>query len=285
MYLPLQRALSEIGRRNSIRSGVADVLSPENRRVVQYSLDHTPRGTLLRVVVVGDATTASEVEGELRERLGSLHVDDLQLTVWAVPDAATLSSLTKRVDAIPPPPPTPPPPEPAPVTARRHDSDAVEAIRRAWPSSGTGPIVAIWRDLDHPQRVRVVHLGSPIGLAGIHLLGVAVAGVDRLELEEDALLPVEAPRSEGQQWLPRALDLVARTRTVGGIELCVTVPERVRVGKRPVKEEPDPVRVTIESVFDDPGTRVITAGEVWRIIPQQGPCAVSPPVTDSNPNN
>ncbi len=268
VYLPLEHALREIGRRNAIRGTVADVLTPDNRRVVQYSLDQAPRSTLLRVVVVGDATTATDVETELRARLAALDVRDLRLTVWAVPDAATLSSLSKRVDAMPPPAPTP---EPVPIVARRHDRDLVQAIHDSWPKAGTGVLVAIWRDLEQPQRVRVVHLGPPIGVAATELLSRTVSG-ESVEVVEDALVPIEAPRVDGTRWLPLAIELATRAHGAEGVVLCVNVPETVR------SEEADFVRTSIET--SGMVQSVVAGGETWRIVPQREPCVVEPPASE-----
>ncbi len=170
-------------------------------------------------------------------------------------------------------------PEPAPATARRHSSEVVDAIRAAWPKSGTGELVAIWHDLDHPARVHVVHLGPPLGAAGVELLAHAIVGVDRLEFEEDALLPVEAPRTDGLKWLPHAVDLVARTRRAPGVQLCVVVPEEpAALPRQPrVTTDVSPIRATIEAMFPDATDRVVVRGDTWRIVPQRAACEKAAP--------
>jgi hypothetical protein len=195
---------------------------------------------------------------------------DPKLSVWAVPDAASVSALATRVDAIPPPLA----PEPAPEVARRHTSDVVGAIRGAWPKSGTGELVGIWHDLDHPQRIRVLHLGEPIGVAGVHLLARAVTVVDALELEEDALLPIEAPAEDGARWLPKALDLVARARRATGLQLCVTIPEESKPLAREQAPAPDANILRTAIVTMLPQTPAPTvSGNLWRIVPQRALCA------------
>ena len=274
VYLPLERAVGEIRHRNEIRAGVSALLAADKRRVVQHTLVQTSSGVVLRVVVVGDGHTASLLEKELRERLATLDVPDPKLSVWAVPDAASVSALATRIDAIP----APLVPEPTPRAARRYTSDVVGAIRAAWPKSGTGELVGISHDLDDPLKIRLVHLGEPIGVAGLQLLARAVVVVDSLELEEDALLPVEAPAMDGQRWLPRALDLIARARRVPGIQLCITIPAETPPERKPVRPtESSVVRTAIVTML--PETPVPTvAGEVWRIVPQRSPCSSASPI-------
>jgi uncharacterized hydrophobic protein (TIGR00271 family) len=272
VYIPLQRAVDEIRYRNEIRQTVSTLLATDTRRVVQYSLDQTSSGVHLRVIVVGDGPFASVLEKELREHLAALDVTDPKLSVWAVPEAASVSALATRVDAIPPPLV----PEPAPQVARRHTSNIVDAIRGAWPKSGTGELVGIWHDLDHPLRIRLIHLGEPIGIAGVQLLARAVTVVDSLELEEDALLPIEAPAEDGPLWLPKALDQVAKSRRATGLQLCVTIPEEPKpLPRKPaLPPEVKALRAAIIGMLPQTPTPTVS-GNLWRIVPQQQPCANS----------
>ncbi|MGE0400097.1 MAG: DUF389 domain-containing protein [Kofleriaceae bacterium] len=275
VYLPLDRAIGEIRRRNQIRENVVQILGSDHRRVVQFTLDQPTSGVILRAVVVGDAPTASDLESDLRARLNELGVRSPKVSVWAVPDAAAMSALTTRLDSIPAPAP---PPEPAPIVARRHSTELVEAIRSAWPTSGTGALVEVWHDLDHPQKVRVIHLGAPLGDAGMQLLSRTLATLGAYTVEEEALLPIDAPFDDGATWLPEALRLIARASRVPALRLCLTIPvERAPVprGDKAKIAEANRSRATIISFLPDSLPKVVT-GDSWSITPRTTPCDPAP---------
>ncbi|MEO8548758.1 MAG: DUF389 domain-containing protein [Kofleriaceae bacterium] len=227
--LPLSRAVEEIKHRNKISRTVSDLLAEAQRKIVQYTVDQTASAVIVRVVIVGDAHAASELDGALRTRLLALGVAAPHISVWAVPDAAAMSALTRRIDEIPPPLE----PEPVARTVHRYTSEVAKLVRAAWPASGTGALVEVSLDLDRPDRVRVVHLGEPLGTSGLLLLAKALApGAGDLEIEEDALRSIEAPAPDGARWLPVALSLVERARLVAGLHICVTVVEPPAKTKR-----------------------------------------------------
>jgi hypothetical protein len=228
---------------------------------------------VLRVVVVGDAHIASELEKDLRNRLDGLAVQNPRLSVWAVPDAAAVSALAHRVDELPPPVV----PEPAPATAHRYSSDVATALRRAWPRSGTGEVVAITLDVDRPEHLRVVHLGEPIGTPALQLLARALElDAGPVEITEDALTPIEAPTTEGIGWLVRAADLIARSRRAPTVRLCATLPA---IPAKRSRE--DASIVTIRAAFEVLRSQTtgvtVTDGDGWRMIPVQGNCSDAEP--------
>ncbi|HSD88131.1 MAG TPA: DUF389 domain-containing protein, partial [Kofleriaceae bacterium] len=103
VFVPLENALDEIKHRSVIEQQVAALLDGGSSPVVQYQLQQTTRGVSLRVVVVGDGQTADELARRIRVRLASLGVANPALTVWAVPEAASVSALAHRLDELPPP--------------------------------------------------------------------------------------------------------------------------------------------------------------------------------------
>jgi hypothetical protein len=282
VYLPLRRAVDEIQRRTEIGQEMSKLFTSEKRNVVQYTLEQTASGINLRAVVVGDAQTANELAQEARGRLASLHVESPRVSVWAVPEAASLSALARRIDEIPPPLV----PEPMPATVHRYSTEVSKVLRDTWPKSGTGEIVGVWLDLDRADRVRVVHLGAPIGVAGTQLLAQALEpAAGKLEIEEDALVPVEAALGDEVSWLPRALDLIRRAREAH-LHLCVTLARAADVkpaepGARPPApagpSDASIIRTVIGALSDDPANLRVLEGDRWSVVPSRSPCPEAAP--------
>lgn len=277
VFLPLQRALDQIRHRSAIRAQVSRMLGRGARRVVQYSLDQTGPEVVLRAVVVGDSHAASALEQELRAGLAAVDVLTPELSVVAVADAAAMSSLSRRLDSIP----APVVPEQPVEVVRKHSSQLVEAIKDAWPTSGTGEIVGVWSDLDQTGHVRVLHLGPVVGDAGFELLSRAVAPVEHVTLDEVALNPVAAVRADGMKWLPTAMELVTEGRRVSGLHLCVTVPVLQEPATPPARNPatPDDGSQTVRSVITAAVSPdiVTSSGETWRIVPQRAECLAPTP--------
>lgn len=280
VFVPLERAVGEIKHRGAIRAAVASLLDGDKRRVVQYKLDHTTSAVILRAVVVGDAQTASDLETELRRRLGHLDVDKPRISVWAVPDASAISDLSHRVDELPPPVSA----EPATKVAHRYSTEVASILREAWPKVGTGALVGISLDLDRPERVRVTHLGAPLGAAGTQLLARAIeARTGHLEIEEDALESIEAPPDEGARWLAAAAELVARARRAPDLRLCVSLvvaPVPPRRGAA-VASNIALIRSAAQQLLS--GAVELRDGERWQIAPSLDGCMASAPSPASPP--
>ncbi len=189
-----------------------------------------------------------------------------------VPDAASLSALTHRLDEIPPAIA----PEPAATTAHHFTADVAKALRDAWPNAGTGDIVAISLDLDHPDRVRVSHLGTPLGEAGTQLLARALEPVaGKLDIAEETLLPISADAADGARWLPQALELIRRADEIGSLHACVML------ATPPVKDRrarADDGIATVRGLLLQAvqGTEIsVEDGDHWSIVVQRDACARS----------
>lgn len=268
VYVPLHRAVIEIGRRNAIRQDVASVLASDRWPVVQYDIEQTATDVIVRAIVVGETTTATDLEHELTRRLSRLGVATPRLSVWAVPDAKSVSALERSMAALPPP--VPPPPPPAPV--HRRAADLLDAVKAAWPPSA-GAVVGLWLDPAAPGHVRIDHLGPAIGPAALELLARTVD--PELVVGETSLEPAQAAATGGTAWLIEAENLLARAREIGGVQLCVTMPP-VPVGRG---RRPDPAAATVRSVRDaftaaagDATFVTVSDGPSWTIEPRLSAC-------------
>lgn len=270
--LPLVRAVEEMTRRTTVRQRVEELLGRKNgSRVVQYSLDQTSRPVVLRVVIVGDAPAARRLEGVLHRQLRNVGVREAAISVWAVPDALALSALSARLDDVPAVAPVPaveaPPPRPL-----------GERIRSSWPASA-GELLEVWTASDGgfegsavQPHARIWHLAPALGDAGRELLARAVA-VDSSTpmISERVLATIEEPADRGREWLAPALDLLAASRDVAGVQLCVTLPAPPA---RRARE--DSGRQLFRTIFEqaaaqDPNVSIV-AGDRWQITPQRGAC-------------
>jgi hypothetical protein len=162
------------------------------------------------------------------------------------------------------------------VPLPEHSSKIVETLRASWPSTGTGPIVGISIDPASSSRVRIQHLGPPIGSAGLQLLARSVDPV--LAVEEDALLPVTAAVDDGAAWLAPAIDLLARLRGITGMSACVTLPppSAPRAGRaaQELAQRAGWVRDQFVAAAGGRTDVVIAEGSSWSLEPRLGGCTL-----------
>lgn len=168
-----------------------------------------------------------------------------------------------------------------PATVHRYSTEVSKLLRDAWPGAGTGELIGVWLDLDRADRVRVVHLGAPIGAAGTQLLArVLEPAVGRLEIEEDALSPVEAESRDAIAWLPRALDLIRRARAVG-LRACITLVRApdAKPAAAAAAASPDTstVRAVIRRLSEGAGDLSVIDGDHWVVAPSRSGCAEPAP--------
>lgn len=263
---PLLKAVDEMSRRSSIRQRVASLMTTSNdERIVQYSLDQASRPIVLRVVVVGEPSGARAMEERLRDELAELGEPKAAVSVWAVPDARSVSALSARLDDVPAVLPTPPSTPPPPLETR---------IRASWPAQNGGVLLAVWTSQGTPARVRISHLGPEIGAAGRELLAKAVAIDAPPVIEEHALAAVEIGTDGVVAWLPRAVALLARAREFPDVQYCITTPAKPARGVRPDPKD-DLARLVIKSEATAYPNVTIADGDRWRIVPQLTPCTAT----------
>lgn len=275
VYLPLQRALREIQHRNEIAHSVAELLHASDRRVVQYTLDQSATAVAVRVVLVGDARGAGELDRELRGRLAALDVREPRISVWAVPDSAAMSALARRIDEIPPPPT----PESVPRTVHRYSTELARMMRDVWPVSGTGELLEVWLDLERPDRLHVLHLGAPLGASGTELMARALEpAAGKLAIEEETLLPVEAPIADGMRWMSDATALIERARHAANLHICVTLARAPAARQRAaVAAQVAAVRAAMQSFVAPLSAVAVRDGDGWSAVVSTAACAADTP--------
>jgi uncharacterized hydrophobic protein (TIGR00271 family) len=274
VFFPLQRAVGEIQHRSVIRQAVSELLGSAKRRVVQYTLDHTSRGVIVRVVVLGDSHTASDLEQVLRDRLARLDVKNPTLSVWAVPDAASVSALAHRIDDLPPPVAQ----EPVADTVHRYSADLAGVIRRVWPNT-SGVLVGVELDLDHPDHVHVTHLGTALGPSGLTLLASAIEPhAGPVSITEDAFDPIVVASGGVDRWLVDAAELVGRARRAG-LKACITMAPPLVKPTRIDADADVRIREQVHLLAADDVTLV--DGDQWRASASVEPCVAASPAPSS----
>ncbi|MDQ3367376.1 MAG: DUF389 domain-containing protein [Myxococcota bacterium] len=268
--VPLESAVGEMARRSAIRQRVRELLAhADQHRIVQYALDQTARPPALRVVLVGDPKGARALELQLRRQLAALGEPTARVVVWAVPDASSFSALTARLDDLPlEVPPPEPAPEPPPLQAR---------LAALWPAQA-GPLVDTWISSGPPARLRITHLGEALGPAGCEILARSLTVDGELpQVEEHALVPLEAAIGDEARWLPAALQLIERTNDLPDLHVCVTLPPipivRPQRGSKPVvRVETVLARESVVGALAGRRNASVGDGAQWSIAASVTPC-------------
>lgn len=230
IYVPLQRAVGEITNRTQVRQTVARILNSDKRKVAQYSLEQNAADTVLRVVVVGDVSTAADLERELRQQLKQLGETNLRLSVWPVPTSDVVRALNRRIDELPPPP-APVEPEPPAVVLQRQSTQALAAIRATWPGDAA-ELIKVSQDIAHPNQMDLVHLAAPLGPAALRLLSKALENqLGSIVFTETTFSALAAPPDEGLAWLPQAIAFIEQARELN-VHICLTVVPRPPASRR-----------------------------------------------------
>ncbi|MEO7731376.1 MAG: DUF389 domain-containing protein, partial [Kofleriaceae bacterium] len=282
IFVPLRRAVGEMARRSALRQDIGTLLAHTPLRVAQSSIQLDAAGAIVRVVIVGDALAASELDGELRSILVRRGEATPRLSVWAVPDAKALGALANRIDDLPPPAVAAPPPR---DISERSPAEVSELVTKTWPSRGTGTPVATWLQAGSPPQLHVVHLGPALGEAGRELLAATLSPSRSVVLIEESLDPIEAPVADGLSWAAQAFAMAERARARTGVVVCVVVPAppqppAVPRPRAPVIAEAAEVvtlRTLVERAFAAQPGVMITRGDRWSLTPTLGTCPTTAP--------
>lgn len=287
IWIPLRRAVGDMSTRSEIRRDLGALLGDNSARVAQSSIEFDAAGTVVRIVIVGDNQSARLLEQRVKTTLAEFGESTPRVSVWAVPDASSLGALARRLDEIPPTP-TAPEPEPPRSLFDRPSAEIGRIVGGAWPVSTAGVLVSVWIEAK-PQRLRVVHLGPPIGPAGMQLLAKAIAPTESVTIEEDAFAPVDAGPAEAVAWLPSALALIERARVHATLSTCVSVPAPPKPDPaRPrakVTEAPSitNVRDLVKAYVASRPHVALVESDRWTAAVQLGPCVPAAPNPEPAP--
>ena len=276
VFVPLRRALKEVVWQVQVRSQVqalVDRLAPPDQSVHSTVTVGSHRVTV-RLVILGDARRAAQVEDALRRGIAETTDVTPALDVVAVPDVGVLDRVAAEVQApAPAPPPAPPVPDPDWLRGivREHLADA-------WPESEAGPLLS-WdlRIDDRPtSTLDVLHLGRPLAPSAIDVLGREVSRelgspvvvVDRWASPE----PSTARPEDGAAWFPTLVRDARVAEEEPRLWICVTAPaaEQKPAIARSAGPLEDAVRAVLSKLPE--ARRSLSAGEQWSTRLSLQPC-------------
>ncbi len=271
VFVPLSRALEQVAWEVRTRSAVARIMDRalESRRAVQSQVSVAPGAISTQLYLVGSAEEAATLERELVTRVAAATGVVPTVRVVAVPDADALRQAAGTPEAAPAP--------------RGFDPDELRqqlgtAVRGTWPEERLGPLVG-W-SLEVPDsgapRVRIEHLGEPVGAAAEALLGRGVserigAGVS-VGTRAYPRAPVTAALEQGEEWLSAYLGAVEAARGTDRLYVCAGVPDRPSLAAdSSLARVSDRAGAAAQSVA---GGRVAvdSTGALWSVRYSQRPC-------------
>lgn len=300
VYVPLRRALDEVAWQVTVRAAVQHAITQEPLRIVDTRVRVERHEVEVVLVVVGEAAEASaaraRLDAEIRQVSGVAPVID----VLAVPDATAFAGLESTlraphiVAATAPPPPPPPSPDEMLDASRTRIREIVQAL---WPSGAAGNAVAVELGTleSTPLHVRVVHLGTPLGRAGVEGLERAIAAELGRQIELD---DVDVPSSEltlerGRLALVAAVARGVRaTAHVEGVCVRVTRPDAPAPAPGPRARATTldaELGVALDAELAQHPRVTQSAGSAWSVRFLEGSCgsptppAAAPPATGATP--
>lgn len=221
VIVPLVRALHEVSWEVRVRRAAERILSTQPR-AVQTSLVVKRHSVTLRLVAVGTPAEGEALRRTLETRLATVAEVKPKVEIVMVPDVEGL-----RAAAATEATPATVPVEAAVDRARRLVADTLAV---GWPSTAVGTL-ARWsvEVASGSIRVRVVHIGAPLGGAAEELLANALSS--RLEAKtsiQDVALSKDPLVAETLEDLVRvAAEQLALATTTDGIYACARAPRVV----------------------------------------------------------
>ncbi|MRG96484.1 DUF389 domain-containing protein [Polyangium spumosum] len=271
VYVPLREALAQVTWQVRVRAGIHRILGTLPENAVRSSVTVERDAVAVRLVTLGRAEEASQLEKDLTSRIAAIAGTVPKVQVIAVPDATALDALTSRIEASKVPVVT------LPKTPRLDDTreEVARALDDAWPPAA-GPLlnVRVVFPAGAPITFEVVHQGPQLGEPGVALLGAHLSRSLETEVSvRDVVIPAEPLVAEAQdvaQFLPRALGALRHLDAADGLVGCVEAP--VGGSHKPNKEsESALVALRALPAFQDKRI-VIGEGAQWKLAVSRGPC-------------
>jgi uncharacterized hydrophobic protein (TIGR00271 family) len=272
VYLPLREALDEVVWQVRVRGAVRDAIGRTPARVVESRVLVERRHVELALVLLGSAADAEATRARLAGELRLVAGVEPRVEVFALPDANAFAGLEaalhRRETAVPV----------APTPGARL-GEAYEQLRatvlRRWPERAAGaPVdVAVAAGAGGGLRIDIAHLGTALDAPAREILERALG--DDLGLVVavgTTALPHVAIAADDAQldYVASVAPLVARSRAIPGLMLCVTRPEPARV--LGLSLTPDRLTAALDGILRGHPRAVVAAGASWSLRFTPGAC-------------
>jgi uncharacterized hydrophobic protein (TIGR00271 family) len=226
VYVPLRRALVEVGWEVRVRNAVSSLVSGLDVDAVSSTVAVQRHSVAVRLVLVGSNEQARAVSANLEQRIRSVSGVSPSVEVIAVPDPDAMRAVVDSLRVASPPPVT----ESVPA-ARTFAIDLERALDAAWPrSAGTRWGVQVTPTRGE-LRLQIVHGGPPVGAAALELLGTAIgASLDVPVVVDERAVPTEEVVANGVALLLPATAMAAATEGLADRRVCVELASPRRRG-------------------------------------------------------
>jgi uncharacterized hydrophobic protein (TIGR00271 family) len=274
---PLTTALRHVAWQVRTRTALNAIASNDIalREAINLTSTIDPEALTVRATIVGDETTARDLEQRVTTQLAAAAGVVPRVVVRAVPPGSSLEKVERAVGR------RSASPEPV-LTGRTAAAFLAERlaaiIDSRWPAEGVGRPVGRRAAVraDGQIEVLVAHWGPPLGLAAERLLEQALsADVGTLVDVVPSDLPTE-PLTERVRdalaWYEAALPAIEKTGAAAGVFVCLDIPPASAVGADRTARW---VRAQVQSrvASFDPAHVAIREARQWSLRLSAEPCA------------
>jgi uncharacterized hydrophobic protein (TIGR00271 family) len=273
VYVPLRRALVEVGWEVRVRNAVSSLVSGLDVEAVSSTVAVQRHSVAVRLVIVGTTEQAHEVSGDLTQRIRSVSGVTPGIEVVAVPDPDAMRAVVDSLRA------TAQPVAVATVPPARSFASALEAaLKTSWPGSAGARLAVSATPTGGSLLVAIVHRGPPLGAAGRELLGEALRsalGV-AVTVSED-IVPAEVVVADAPTLLATVAAMAAATERLEDYRLCVETVPSIKPGSAAARAaEIAAAFAALQTRYDQIAMR---AGERFAVTAAPGPCPATEPPT------
>lgn len=288
VYVPLRSALDEVAWQVRVRSAIQGSLDREPREIVQSRVRVERQEVDILVVLLGTSSDAAAARARLDAEIGEAAGVAPRVEVRAIPDAAAFAGLETSLRAANERIPLPEPPPPSPTEQLEGVREAIRShVMRLWPTAAAGDPLAVELGTSGtgPLRVRVVHLGAPLGAAGLESLDRSLSAAIGREVRvvDVPVPPGPLSRSDGDlAFLARVAAAAQSSASIESLHLCAVRPAprpgAPRRGRLAAREE-ELAAALAEILAAHPRASTVS-GEEWSVRFSRAACP-TPAVIDA----